>query len=174
MAGTEIAGTVTADEHELAAQMLAYLRDLDRSPRPLMPLRRGPDGTEVWWLVQRVVRAGAAVSLADSVLSTASWRLPDTSPLLRLLTAYVEAGRPLVPVADRLVREWRADPAPLPDWADVARQRSESPSAAWWALAEERLADWDLVHLLAERDQAERAVARMDEIAETLRVALAS
>ncbi|MFC1413354.1 hypothetical protein ACEZCY_30970 [Streptacidiphilus sp. N1-12] len=136
-----------APSHEEAAFGAALLYRRDRlegaGPPGGLPPSGGP---EPLWLTQVLsVQADLVRELDQELLPLWRERL-GASPMLVLVDAYVEAVRPLLPVAARLVAAWRDAPATAPTGAEVLRwaaDHSVSPEEAAVRLNCEALLLWE-------------------------------
>ncbi|MFC1402084.1 MULTISPECIES: hypothetical protein [Streptacidiphilus] len=101
-----------------AALMLRRDRLEEESVRRGLPLVAD---LEPLWLTQVLSVQSDLVDELDSQLLPV-WRVRlAVSPMLALVLAYMDAARPLLPYAQRLVTAWQEAPPPAPEPAEIRR-----------------------------------------------------
>ncbi|WP_130800183.1 hypothetical protein [Streptomyces otsuchiensis] len=137
----------TEVEAVLGAEWLA----LDPPVRPEPPRQAyGPR------LLQHLVAVAGAGAATERLLATAT--APADAPMVRLLTAWAAAVRPLAPTAERAVTKWEAGPVDWPNQNDpavLALGGQEAQRRVW----EERIEEWEAVNLPDGGERLDSALA---------------
>ncbi|ONK13159.1 hypothetical protein [Streptomyces sp. MP131-18] len=119
---------------------------LQERVRPDMPTQ----DTERLWTTQLIVYSASVVTMTDRLLVQENSGVPAESPMVRLLRAYANAGRPLVQFAPRLEEAWEAAPVPEPSDEEIAEEAAQfalsADRACGW-LIQKNVQRWEEVHL---------------------------
>ncbi|MBP2400642.1 hypothetical protein [Streptomyces syringium] len=106
----------TGNEQDLGGEFLLRRGELQKHPRPAMPVRPEPWGP---WTTQYLAWLTDLVGMADALVDQWRSRCPSGSPIVTLLRSYVAPARPFGPLAHHMERAWLADPPVLPTADEV-------------------------------------------------------
>lgn len=133
----------TGSEQDLGGEFLFRRGELQKHPRPAMPVRPEPWGP---WTTQYLAWLTDLVSMADALVDERRTRCPLGSPMVTLLRAYVAPARPFGPLAHHMERSWLTDP-PVPPAPDEVMSHAErhgcSREEAERALGDKAVKAWE-------------------------------
>ncbi|MBB4888038.1 hypothetical protein [Streptomyces netropsis] len=133
----------TEDEQALGGEFLFRRGELQKDPRPVMPVRPEPWGP---WTTQYLAWLTDLVTMADVLVDQWRTRPAAGSPMVTLIRAYVAPARPFGPLAHHMEQAWVTDPPALPTPDEVthhAEQHGCSREEAERNLSDRAVKAWE-------------------------------